>query len=222
LPSSQYYHISKILSLVVYLKPASVLDIGVGFGKYGVLCREYLELWDGRGSYSEFLRRIDGVEAFKGYITPLHKFVYNRIYDEDIMDILDRIGFGYNLVLILDVLEHLNKEQGKLLLAKIVERNNGMIISTPKKVSNQKDVFDNKYEIHKAQWTKDELSAYGASFFLSDPVSHIAYLSLDKSQVAALRTEFLVRKIKRIPAMDFVIRLSSRLASKYDRMIRGN
>jgi hypothetical protein len=196
-----------------------VLDIGVGFGKYGVLCREYLELWDGRGSYAEFLRRIDGVEAFKGYITPLHKFVYDHIYDEDIMDILDQIDFAYNLVLILDVLEHLDKDQGKLLLTKILQKNNGAIISTPKKVSNQKDVFDNKYEVHKSQWTKDELSLYGASFFLSDPVSHIVYLSPNKKQVGSLRTEFFMRKIKRIPAMDFIMKSSSRLASKYNRLI---
>lgn len=221
MPSSQYYHISKILSLIIYLKPASVLDIGVGFGKYGVLCREYLELWDGRGRYSEFLRKIDGVEAFKGYITPLHKFVYNRIYDEDIMDVLDQIDFSYNLVLILDVLEHLDKQQGKLLLTKILQRNDGAIVSTPKKVSLQKDVFDNKYEIHKSQWNKDELSSFGISFFLSDPVSHIGYLSLDKRQVAALKSEFFMRKLRRLPAMDFIMKSSRQLASKYNR-IAGN
>ena len=222
MPSSQYYHISKILSLIVYLKPASVLDIGVGFGKYGVLCREYLELWDGRGNYSDFLRRIDGVEAFKGYITPLHKFVYNRIYDKDIMDVLDQIDFRYDLVLILDVLEHLDKEQGKLLITSVLQKNNGVIISTPKKVSNQKDVFDNKYEIHKSQWTKEELSLYGASFFLSDPVSHIGYLSLDKRKVVTVRTEFLMRKIRSIPVMDLILRSSSRLASRYNRVRRGD
>ena len=169
-----------------------MLDIGVGFGKYGVLCREYLELWDGRGRYSEFLRKIDGVEAFKGYITPLHKFVYNRIYDEDIMDVLDQFDLSYNLVLILDVL-----------------------------VSLQNDVFDNKYEIHKSQWNKDELSSFGASFFLSDSVSHIGYLSLDKRQVAAIKSEFFMRKIRRLPAMDFVMKSSRRLASKYNN-IAGN
>lgn len=44
LPSSQYYHISKILELIIAIDPSSVLDVGTGFGKYGVLCREYLEL----------------------------------------------------------------------------------------------------------------------------------------------------------------------------------
>jgi hypothetical protein len=42
---------------IIALKPKSILDIGTEFGKYGVLCREYLELWDGRQKY-EFTRRI--------------------------------------------------------------------------------------------------------------------------------------------------------------------
>ena len=208
------------MALIVYLKPTSVLDIGVGFGKYGVLCREYLELWDGRGNYSEFLRRIDGVEAFKKYITPLHKFVYNRLYDDDIMNIIDKIDFRYDLVLLIDVLEHFNIEQGNLLLSKILQNNKGAIVSTPKKVSNQKDVFDNKYETHKSQWTKDQLTAYGESFFFSDSVSYIAYLSTDKEQSAALRTEFFMRKVKRIPAMDFVIRTTGRVLAKYKKITR--
>ena len=209
------------MALVVYLKPASILDIGVGFGKYGVLCREYLELWDGRGNYSELHTSIDGVEALKYYITPLHKFFYNRLYDEDAINIIDKIDFAYDLVLLIDVLEHFNKEQGNSLLSKVIRNNKGAIISTPKKVSNQKEAFNNKYEIHKSQWTKDELSAHGESFFLSDTVSHIVYLSNNKDQVASLRTEFLMRKVKQIPAMDFFIRTLNRLTAKYKRLTGG-
>lgn len=61
------------MDLVTIMDPRSVLDIGTGFGKYGILCREYLELWDGRQQYSDFKRRIDGVEAYSPYnsTTPL-------------------------------------------------------------------------------------------------------------------------------------------------------
>ena len=58
MPSSQHYHISKIMDLIININPMSILDIGTGFGKYGVLCREYLELWDGRHNYSQFLRAL--------------------------------------------------------------------------------------------------------------------------------------------------------------------
>jgi hypothetical protein len=76
------------MDLIVNLNPASLLDIGIGFGKYGALCREYLELWDGRQNYSQFLRRINGVEAFENYVTPLHNFVYNHVYVKDILQII--------------------------------------------------------------------------------------------------------------------------------------
>jgi hypothetical protein len=151
----------------------------------------------------------------------LKKFVYNRLYDEDAINIIDKIDFAYDLVLLIDVLEHFNKEQGNSLLSKVIRNNKGAIISTPKKVSDQKEAFNNKYEIHKSQWTKDELSAHGESFFLSDPVSHIVYLSNNKDQVASLRTEFLMRKVKQIPAMDFFIRTLKRLTAKYKRLIGG-
>ena len=75
------------MDIIISLQPFSVLDVGSGFGKYGVLCREYLELWDGRQEY-KFIRRIDGVEAFENYITPLHKFIYNNIYTENIIDFI--------------------------------------------------------------------------------------------------------------------------------------
>jgi hypothetical protein len=78
------------MDVIYNLNPGSVLDIGSGFGKYGLLCREYLELWDGRQKYQEFLRRIDGVEVFGKYITPVHRFVYNNIYSEDITTLVER------------------------------------------------------------------------------------------------------------------------------------
>jgi hypothetical protein len=105
------------MDIIIALKPFSVLDIGSGFGKYGVLCREYLELWDGRQEYN-FLRRIDGVEAFKNYITPLHKFIYNNIYTENIIDLVKKLDYTYDLVLLTDVLEHFTKDEGEWLLKK--------------------------------------------------------------------------------------------------------
>ena len=46
MPTSLYTQITKILDAIVHTNPQSVLAIGTGFGKYGLLCREYLELWD--------------------------------------------------------------------------------------------------------------------------------------------------------------------------------
>jgi 2-polyprenyl-3-methyl-5-hydroxy-6-metoxy-1,4-benzoquinol methylase len=132
MPSSQHYHISKIVSLIITLNPGSVLDIGTGFGKYGMLCREYLELWDGRKKYSEFMRRIDGIEAFEDYITPVHRFVYNNMYIEDALKIVDKLDFKYDLILLIDVLEHFEKSTGRSFLEKMLQLHGGVLVSTPK------------------------------------------------------------------------------------------
>ena len=109
------------MDLIISVKPFSVLDVGSGFGKYGVLCREYLELWDGREEY-KFLRRIDGVEVFENYITPLHKYIYNNIYTENIINLVNNLDYSYDLVLLIDVLEHFSKEEGLLLLNKLFKK----------------------------------------------------------------------------------------------------
>ncbi len=70
MPSSHFGQLNEIVELIKLSKPKSVLDIGVGFGKYGVLAREYLELWDEGKKYNDREIRIDGIEAFEKYITP--------------------------------------------------------------------------------------------------------------------------------------------------------
>ncbi len=181
MPSSQYYHISKIMEMIISLDPKSVLDIGSGFGKYGVLCREYLELWDGRQKY-EFNRRIDCVEVFQEYISPLHKYVYNTIYNENILDIAKKLDIRYESVLLIDVLEHFEKGEGKNLLETLIEKNEIIIVSTPKKPSPQKDAFGNVHETHRSSWSKYELMELGNTYFIEDDISLVCIIS-SKSQL---------------------------------------
>lgn len=157
------------------LNPQRVLDIGVGFGKYGVLCREYLDLWDGRFDYS-FKRVIDGVEVFNDYITPIHTYVYNHIYKDDVFKIVNQLT-GYDLILIIGTLEHFDKVQGIHLLYSLLETNKGILISTPKVWQAQKEGFGNPYEEHKCAWFANEFKAIGNTEFIDDINSLICYLT---------------------------------------------
>lgn len=201
------------MDCIITLNPKSVLDVGVGFGKYGVLCREYLDLWDGREEYSQFLRRIDGIEAFADYITPLHKYVYDNIYTQDISLAADKLDFCYDLVLLIDVLEHLNKSDGELLLKKMSVKNKGILISTPKKVSSQKNAFHNVYETHRSQWTKEDILRLGQTHFLSDGKNFIAYVG-KREEVEKLKRRFLFNATKKIPMMQSVIRVCLRISKR--------
>lgn len=174
------------MHLIMALKPRKVLDVGTGFGKYGVLCREYLDLWDGRQRY-EFSTQIDGVEVFKEYITPLHQFVYNNFYNYEVTTLLEKLEMGYDLVLLVDVLEHFDKAKGQILLDSLLSKNSGVLISTPKHPSAQKDAFGNSYETHRSAWSKNELSQLGNVFFISDNISFICYVSKHRDSIANLK-----------------------------------
>ena len=54
--------ISYVLDAILQLNPQSVLDIGCGSDKYGVLTREYLRK-----------ARINGIEGFVQYVTDAHR-----------------------------------------------------------------------------------------------------------------------------------------------------
>ena len=95
MPITYSSQINEIVQLVILTDPKKLLDVGVGFGKYGFLSREYLELWDGRRKYDDWKRRIDGIEAFKEYITPVHNFIYEKMFIGNAMDILPTIEEKY-------------------------------------------------------------------------------------------------------------------------------
>jgi len=47
MPTSNWQNISYNIDLIRKIKPQSILDVGVGFGRWGILLREFLELWEG-------------------------------------------------------------------------------------------------------------------------------------------------------------------------------
>lgn len=184
------------MEAVILLDPQAVLDIGVGFGKYGVLCREYLELWDGRENYHAFTRRIDGLEAFEDYLTPLHHYIYNQIYIGEAQSLIKTIKTRYDLVLLIDVLEHVTKAGGLNLIKNILAKNTGVLISTPKRMEEQGDAFGNPYETHRTQWTMRQLRSLAPAVTFSDPESHIVYLGTARAVMQLMARQEL-GKIKR-------------------------
>ena len=60
MPSSLPDFIPTIIKTVMSRNPKSVLDIGVGFGKWGYLFREYLDVYHGRVFKEDWLVNIEG------------------------------------------------------------------------------------------------------------------------------------------------------------------
>lgn len=142
MPTSLHAQIPTVLSILEALKPESVLDIGCGWGKYGALIKEYIPS----------AKKIDAIEGFEDYLTPLHDYVYDKIYVENILDFNPDI---YDVYLMIDVIEHMEKEEGIKLVKGLP---NSKIVSTPMFWVPQGAEHGNELEVHKCLWTKDDVT----------------------------------------------------------------
>jgi 2-polyprenyl-3-methyl-5-hydroxy-6-metoxy-1,4-benzoquinol methylase len=144
--------------MVMQIAPASILDIGIGFGKFGFLAREYTDVW--RGRYHEWKTRIDGIEIYEPYVTELQRMVYDNIYIGNAIEVMPRLQ-KYDLIICAEMLEHMNEEDGFKLIALIMEKSRFAFISTPKSALVQDAVNGNPYEMHVRQWEPEELKPFG-------------------------------------------------------------
>lgn len=153
MPTSWYQAIPNILSTVKKLNPKSILDIGVGFGKYGLLFRDLLEIPFERYSKDSWQVKIDGVEAFETYRNPIYDFAYDSIYFGNILTLIDTLPC-YDCITLIDVIEHFTKEDGLRLIEKLIAHcNKGVIISTPFYPDKQDEYLGNKFEQHQSVWS---------------------------------------------------------------------
>ncbi len=183
MPTSHPHQLNEIMDLVVKVDPRSVLDVGVGFGKYGVLAREYLEFWDGREQYRDWSRRIDGVEVFERYLTPLHAFVYNRVFVGNAADILPTLELRYDLLLLIDVIEHFTREDGLRFLEVCFQQARNVIVSTPREMGVQGTVFGNVHETHRFQWKAEHFTSYPKSVRIDNEHSLLFFIGEDADKV---------------------------------------
>lgn len=197
MPTSSLHQISDIVELIVAADPGSVLDVGVGFGTYGVLAREYLELLDGRAVYDDWRRRIDGIEIFPAYLTDLHRTVYDTIFEGDAREILPTLPRqAYDLVLLIDVIEHFDRAAGRQVLGECLRVGRNVIVSTPLEFFTQ-DGFGNPHEEHRSHWSRRDLEAPGLpSVFLPETHSVIGFLGADAPRVRS-RVLSPTRRVKR-------------------------
>ncbi len=196
MPSSYFEQIPIIIDILLRLRPSSILDLGVGFGKYGFLAREYLEVWgENKKVFGKFQLRIDGVEGFKDYITPCHNYIYDNIYIEDIVNFSKKQTASYDVVLMIDVLEHINKNDGISLIQNLTQKNRNVIIATPSKFHKQGASFSNPLEIHRSYWHKRELSTFGKTIHIPFKNSTIVVIGRDVDLLKKYRLKRLLYEI---------------------------
>lgn len=162
MPTSNHLYIADVISHIRKVKPTSILDIGCGFGKWGFLFREYLDIMCGRYNKEDWNVKIDAVEIFEPYITPVHKHVYNEIHIGDITDVLPQLGH-YDMIFSSDCLEHIEREKGEQLLYAIERHSNKQMLCVPLTdvwLGSQGTVFGNEAEAHISAWYDNDFKSY--------------------------------------------------------------
>jgi hypothetical protein len=153
-------------------------------GQYGFLLRTNLEnvnLFEVNGAEArqapreKWRVRIDGIEGYAGYLTPVHAYVYNDIRIGNALDLLPAIPDGaYDLVMAIDILEHFDAAEGETFLRhcrRIARRM--ALVSTPKTFIEQ-HVEANPFEDHRSLWSREDLARQGYAHLLANDESWIA------------------------------------------------
>jgi len=165
-PTSNWQNITHSLELIRSWMPESILDIGCGFGRWGFLCREFLDVWEGRYDRQDWKVKIEGVEGFAPYVTDLQRAVYDRIHIGNVLEVLPRLG-RYDLIILGDVLEHFEKDEGARLIADCASHlssDGHLLLHVPLGEDwPQGAAFGNDLETHRSCWTETDLWAQGCT-----------------------------------------------------------
>lgn len=159
--TSNWQNISYNIDLVKKLDPKSILDIGVGFGRWGILFREFLEVWGDNNFKGNWKRIIDGVEIFPEYINSYHDFFYNNIFTEDALEFVKKTERTYDLINCGDVIEHFMKPDAVEFINTCLNKSKYLLINIPIGAKwEQGEVNNNKHEKHLSVWEVSDFKKY--------------------------------------------------------------
>lgn len=140
------------------LNPNTILDVGAGSGKYGKLCKDI------------GFTNIDCLEPTANYITDYNlQDIYKTIYPYNVLEfITHKHKFQYDVVIFGDVLEHLFRSQVIDILDYFLYKSKWIIVIWPNNMP-QDDYGNNPYEIHKSNFTINDLSQhFNIQFYLQN------------------------------------------------------
>lgn len=199
--SSFINQIPAIIHLVQKLKAEKILDIGKGFGKYGFLIHEYAgvdntkKLNPSKSLKEQSAILIDAVEVDADLMLPHLTQLYTKIYFEDIIQLYKTLP-SYDLILMIDIIEHINKAKAIQLLKHLLMMGNKIIIATPIEFFEQ-NLYESEFEHHVSHWTKKDFIKLGylnVQYFDSGAVY---LLSNEKIDVRGFGNSW-IKKLRRI------------------------
>lgn len=190
-----------IIYLIGKLKPKTILDIGKGFGKYGFLIHEYLGIDNTKRLNPNLTMKeqstikIDAIEIDEQLMLPHLNQFYNDIIQGSILEMYEQMK-SYDLILMIDVVEHLDKTAALKMLKYFANNKTTIIIATPYEFFNQ-HLYESEHEEHISHWTINDFRNlfYVDSQKTSDGAIYL--LTSEKKDIIGFGNSF-IKKIKRI------------------------
>jgi len=200
--SSFFDQIPTILNIMVQTRPKRLLDIGKGFGKYGFLAHEYIGIADTskinpeKKMQEQSSIEIDAIEIDSDLLLPHLKDFYRNIFHKNVFDIYKNLN-DYDLVLMIDVIEHLEKEESKKLIDHFLSTGADIIIATPLLFFEQ-HLYQSVYEEHISHWDLSDFKTYNR-YLIHQKLgsSRIYFLSKKHKSLTGFGSSFMNR-LKRI------------------------
>jgi len=227
MPVSTSVHISHCLQLIMSIRPKSILDVGCGFGLWGFLCREYLDVMEERVWPDKWTMRIDGIEYFEPYIMDHQRYLYDSIQIGDIRDLASAVD-KYDLIITGDVIEHMDKPDAEDVLDTLYTKaQKAMLVNIPIGTGWDHPIsHGNPAELHRSEWSTEDFTffpnmermfdigplKYGVFLCLKNLTEdqewsgiHDAAISAEGRGDFAASSRFLERGLKRIPGDESTI-----------------
>ena len=159
-------HLSFVVEILRELQPQSVLDVGTGFGKYGFLAREYLDIYNYRIARQDWGIRLEGIEGYEPYLLGHQQQIYDALHLGDACEVLPRL-VQYDMVIAGDVVEHQEKPKALALLQAMREHaRRWVLVSIPLgKAWPQEEYKDNRFDAHRSHWSSGELRRLGFAVY---------------------------------------------------------
>ncbi|MFZ4575605.1 MAG: hypothetical protein ACOYN0_14505 [Phycisphaerales bacterium] len=160
--TSNWQQIPFCIDALMKMAPSRVLDIGVGFGRWGIITREFCDVWYSRVFKEDWKVHIEGIEGFPKSITDYHASFYNKIHIGDAAELIPTLPGPWSVVIFGDVLEHFTKERANELLNICLDRAEYVLVNIPiGEDFEQGEAYGNAYERHLSQWWPEDFHPFG-------------------------------------------------------------
>lgn len=164
-------NIPLILRAVKETQAKKILDCGPGYGKYGLLVRE--QYLSAKAELGELIptddMRLIGCELTEYFVKrPSLAAIYDDVWPTDFMKIPDHDLMGIELVMMIDIVEHHDKEPVLDFIRRAAAAGAQILVSTPRRTVMYEQHFYGDPHHHKTQWLPGDFNEFEMRDYSND------------------------------------------------------